>query len=125
MSQLTFAYSLIAIILGRLCISVDECIKACKVLMGSIFGSKAYYFPISRTGNVYAQYDSEKVKAAIEKVLRERNPPGDSFFDDEIERRCRVYVLIVLPLNNTNTSSRFVCCVPKDTTNAVRIRSYN
>ncbi|MCJ1383045.1 hypothetical protein MMC17_006158 [Xylographa soralifera] len=95
--------------LGRLGMSVDECIEKYKELMESIFGSKVHYLSINLSANVNARYDSNKVKAAIIQVLRQRNVPENSAFNDGKERRCRV----------------FVCCVAKDTGTAVRIRSYN
>ena len=81
--------------------SVDECIREYEELMPSIFGTKARRF-LSVAANVNAQYDSIKVKTAIDKVLREHGLPEDSVFNDGIERRCRVYVPIVMPMNHTD-----------------------
>lgn len=125
LSLFSFFHNLIAIMLGRLNMSVDECIKVYEELMRSIFGLKAHRLPISASANIKAQYDSKRVKTAIEKVLREHDLPEDSLLNDGTECRCRVYVPIVMPLNNTDPSSRFVCCVAKVTKNAALIRSYN
>ena len=73
---------------------------------------------------MHAQYDSTKAKEAIEKVLRERNLPEYSPFDDGTERRCRVYVRVAMPLNKIDPSSRTVCYEAKNTRDAKRIRSY-
>ena len=91
-SLLTHFRSLIAIMLGRLGMSVDECIEAYEDLMGSIFGAKAHW-PISASAKVNPQFDSQKVKTAIEKVLCQRDIAKDSLFNDGNERRCRVYVM--------------------------------
>ncbi|KAL8834089.1 MAG: hypothetical protein Q9170_003925 [Blastenia crenularia] len=100
---------LIAIMLGRLGMTVDECIKVYEELMGSIFGSKAHWMGVSAFANINAQYDSNKAKAAILRVLHEHGLSEETPFNDGTERRCRV----------------LVCCVAKETGTAVRIRSYN
>ena len=102
LSLLTFSHSLIAIMLGRLGMDVDECIKVYEKLMGSIFGTKAFRIRLSAPMNVNARYDSKKVKSAIEKVLSERRLSEDSDFNDKTERRYKVYVPIMMPLSNTD-----------------------
>ena len=102
LSLLTFFSSLIAIMLGRLNMDVNECIEVYKDLMGSIFGSKAHWLPITASANVTAQYDAKRVKAAIEEVLRKHNLPEDAVFNDGIERRCKVYVSMVLSPDSTD-----------------------
>ena len=86
-------YRLIAIMLGRLGMTIDECIQAYEELMGSIFGSKAHWSKLSMSANVNAQYDSKKVRTAIEKVLVERNISTDTLLNDGTARRCKMYVL--------------------------------
>ena len=93
--------------------SVDECIKVYEELMASIFGSKAHWLPISASANVNAQYDAKRVKAAIEKVLRDHDLPEDSVFNDGTERRCRVYVPIVMPLNKTDPQADLCVAWPR------------
>ena len=112
-SLFSFFRSLIAIMLGRLNMSVDECIKVYEELMGSIFGLKARWLPISASANIKAQYDSKGVKTAIEKVLREHDLPEDSLFNDGKECRCRVYVPIVMPLNNTDPQADLCVAWPR------------
>lgn len=111
LSLLTFFHSLIAIMLGRLNMSVDECIKVYEELMVSIFGSKSW--PFSASGHINPQYDAESLKAAIKKVLREHDLPEDSVFNDGTERRCRVYVPIVMPLNNTDPQADLCVAWPR------------
>ena len=113
LSLLTFFHSLIAIMLGRLNMSVDECIKEYEELMGSIFGSKAHLWPVSPFANVNAQYDAKRVKAAIEDLLRKHDLPENSVFNDGTERRCRVYVPIVMPLNNTDPQADLYVAWPR------------
>ena len=112
LSLFSFFRSLIAIMLGRLNMSVDECIKVYEELMGSIF-VKAHRLPISASANIKAQYDSKRVKTAIEKVLREHDLPEDSLLNDGTECRCRVYVPIVMPLNNTDPQADLCVAWPR------------
>ncbi|KAG8525642.1 uncharacterized protein KY384_000402 [Bacidia gigantensis] len=95
--------------LGRLKMNVEDCLKVYEDLMGTIFGTKAHYLPISASANVHARYDPKRVKQAIEEVLRKHGLPEDCPLHDELDQRCRV----------------FVCCVAKGTTTAERIRSYD
>lgn len=76
--------------LGRLGMSVDECIKVYEELMESIFGAKAHWMPISVSANINAKYDSQKVKKAIEDVLRQRDIPVDRLLNDGNSRSCKV-----------------------------------
>ena len=78
--------------LGRLGMSVDECIEAYEELMESIFGSKAHWKPVSRSANINATYDSQKIKQKIESVLRQRDIAPESLFNDGNRRNCRVSV---------------------------------
>ena len=90
---------------GRLGMSVDDCIEVYKELMPSIFGSKAHWLRMSAPGSINAQYDSKRVKAGIEKVLRERHPPlnEETLFNDGVERRCKVYVQLECLMNRTDS----------------------
>ena len=89
--------------LGRLEMSVDECIAVYEELMGSIFGKMAHWFPMSMSCHVNGRYDPQNVKSAIEKVLCKRSLPVDSVFNDGIERRCHVYVLVMMPSNSIDS----------------------
>ena len=78
--------------LGRLGMSVDECIQAYEELMESIFGSKAHWKSVSRSANINARYDSQKIKQKIESVLRQHDIAPESLFNDGNRRNCRVSV---------------------------------
>ena len=95
-SHLTVSYSIIAIMLGRLGMTVVECIEKYEELMGLVFGTKISWsfpgLPVSGLGNVVSQYDSGKVKSAIEEVLAERGFDKDSMLNDGTEHRCKVLV---------------------------------
>src|ERR1700742_2587430 len=65
-------HSLIAIMLGRLEMDVDECISAYNRLIKTVFEEKAHKTPISWFGRVQSRFDSGKLKTAIEEVVKTR-----------------------------------------------------
>ncbi|KAL5116347.1 hypothetical protein ACEQ8H_005695 [Pleosporales sp. CAS-2024a] len=99
---------LIAIMLGRLEMDVDECITAYSELMQTVFVEKVSRLPISLSGKVKARFDSKKLKGAVEAaVSRTKASPGEAFNDGK-DRGCRT----------------FVCATAKETAGITRLRSY-
>lgn len=84
------AARLIAIMLGRLEMDVDECISAYEDLMKNVFEEKSRRVPISWIGNTKAKFDSGKLKSAIEKVITSRGLHQADLFNDGTTRGCRV-----------------------------------
>lgn len=95
--------------LGRLEMDIDECIDAYCQLMKSIFSEKANNIPVDWAGNIQAQYDSKKLRAAIEEVVTRASASPQDLLNDGKTRRCRV----------------FVCAVAKETLQITRLRSYD
>ncbi len=83
-------YRLIAIMLGRLEMGVDECISAYSELMESVFGGKSSRLPMSWTGGTKAKFDSEKLKNAIEDVITHQDISKTDRLNDGQTRGCRV-----------------------------------
>jgi hypothetical protein len=87
--------SLIAIMLGRLRMNVDECIKDYKTMGGLIFGRPRLF---SMRGPLLAnrpKYNHEKLKEAVESIVNNRlaghgDHLGDHTFPSSQER-CRTY----------------------------------
>ncbi|TIA78959.1 hypothetical protein D6C76_03796 [Aureobasidium pullulans] len=100
---------LIAIMLGRLEMSVDECIKAYSGLIATVFGVQLSKIPITLKGNVKPRFDSAKLEAAIKQVISQSGLPENTMFDDGIERGCKT----------------FVCSIDRHTKAMVRLRSYS
>ncbi|KAJ5140986.1 hypothetical protein N7448_004394 [Penicillium atrosanguineum] len=100
---------LIAIMLGRLEMGIDECIAAYSELMHLIFGQKMNNLPVDWAGNIRAQYDSTKLKHAIEHVIESAGVAPDAPMNNGQTRRCRA----------------FVCTTSKDTLQIARLRSYD
>ena len=76
---------LIAIMLGRLEMDVDECIAAYTKLMKTVFEKKP-----SWTGNIKSQFDTAKLESAIKKVITSHGAKETDLFNDGVERGCRV-----------------------------------
>lgn len=95
--------------LGRLEMSVDDCIREYSQLMKSVFSEKANNLPFDWSGNIKAQFDSSKLKATIEDVIVRSGALPEDPMDNGARRRCRT----------------FVCTTAKETLQVVRLRSYD
>ncbi|KAJ6014335.1 Acyl transferase/acyl hydrolase/lysophospholipase [Penicillium herquei] len=95
--------------LGRLEMDVDECIGAYRELIESVFSEKARKIALDWSGNVKAQYDSQRLRAAIEQVITRSGASPSDLMNDGISRSCRV----------------FVCTTSKETLEVARLRSYD
>lgn len=95
--------------LGRLEMDVDECIATYIQLMESVFCDKINNLPVDWSGNIKAQYDSKRLKAAIETVIISAGASPNDAMDDGNPPRCRV----------------FVCTTAKDTLQITRLRTYH
>lgn len=86
---------LIAIMLGRLEMDVDECIAAYKTLMKTVFEKKRSLLSVGLTGNIKARFSSKALEKAIKSVIEARGMPVDAPFyvkvEDEQLRKCKVY----------------------------------
>jgi hypothetical protein len=82
--------SLIAIMLGRLEMSVDECISAYSTLMEAVFEKKSSRLPIDWSGRIGAQFDLTKLKEAIDKVIIDHGASRTDQFNDGNPRGCKV-----------------------------------
>ncbi|KAH8745706.1 kinase subdomain-containing protein, partial [Hyaloscypha sp. PMI_1271] len=99
---------LIAIMLGRLEMDVDECITAYSELAEAVFREKQSSFLFDVKGKAKARFDSAKLETAVRKVMQSSASEID-LFNDGMERGCRT----------------FVCTADRDTKNIVRLRSYS
>ncbi|KAI5252859.1 phospholipase, patatin family protein [Aureobasidium subglaciale] len=97
---------LIAVMLGRLEMSVDECIEAYIQLSEDVFHPKRR-IPFGIKGNVKERYDSETLELAVKQVLRDRNINEDALLQNEFGTKV------------------FVCCTSKETSETSLLRSWN
>ncbi|KAF2192161.1 kinase subdomain-containing protein, partial [Zopfia rhizophila CBS 207.26] len=99
---------LIAIMLGRLEMDVNECISAYSKLMKTVFEEKSSWLPVGWTGRTKAQFDSKRLKSAIEEVIGSKGASTADVFNNGKVRGCLT----------------FVCTVAKETAGITRLRSY-
>ncbi|KAI1390156.1 uncharacterized protein F4822DRAFT_225814 [Hypoxylon trugodes] len=100
---------LIAIMLGRLEMDVDECISVYSELMKYVFESRLSRFPLNFGGKTKPRFKSAKLESAIKAVINARGFNEKDHFNDEVDRKCRV----------------FVCTIAHETKEIVRLRSYS
>ncbi|ODM22497.1 hypothetical protein SI65_00085 [Aspergillus cristatus] len=97
---------LIAIMLGRLKMDVNECIDAYNTLATQAFTRKAY-LPITITGKVRERFESKQLEAALKKAIADRLHDQDALLKDP------------------DTSCRVVLCATRGgTSTTVTLRSY-
>jgi len=82
--------SLIAIMLGRLEMDVDECIDAYTELIKIVFQEKVHRTPLNWKGRVQARFSSTKLAAAINQVITSQGHSPIEKFNDGGVRGCRV-----------------------------------
>ncbi|KAJ5930429.1 FabD/lysophospholipase-like protein [Penicillium verhagenii] len=99
---------LIAIMLGRLEMDVDECIAAYIKLMKEIFGKPSKRGLSSIFGKIKPRFDAKKLESAINEVIQDCGAKPTDLFNDQVDRSCRV----------------FVCSITQETKDIVRLRSY-
>lgn len=83
---------LIAIMLGRLEMDVDECIEAYLELMQEVFekGSRRKILYGIIRNNIEGRFSAEVLEEAISKVIIRRGVKPTDLFNDGANRRCRV-----------------------------------
>lgn len=71
---------------------VDECIVAYNELMSDIFSIKRHKFPINWRGKVQPQFESGKLSAAIEKVIKNRGLSPEDTLNNGNADACKMFV---------------------------------
>lgn len=75
--------------LGRLEMSVDECIDAYNQLASNVFGSRAHNLLIDMKGKIQSKYSSKNLETSILRILHQRGLSKDTLLNDKIPRGCR------------------------------------
>ena len=103
---------LIAILLGRLKMDVDECITDYIKILRTDFNIDKKGYPINWKGNVKGRFDSNVLAEAFEDILKRKGLSSGAMLNDgEIRGNgdSKVYVNIVIFGNHwTNTPSRLL-----------------
>ncbi|MCJ1269239.1 hypothetical protein MMC22_009129 [Lobaria immixta] len=97
---------LIAIMLGRLKLSIDDCIDAYLSLSGRVFQKKRHR--VTTKGNIQGRFDSEELERAVKEVVIKQGLHKDALLKDASDNACKV----------------FVCATSKQTSETVCLTSY-
>ncbi|KAH8689905.1 acyl transferase/acyl hydrolase/lysophospholipase [Talaromyces proteolyticus] len=81
---------LIAIMLGRLKMSIDECIDAYLKLSDRIFQKKRHRLTIK--GKIQGRFDSEELERAVKEIITTQGLQEDTLLKDEPDAACKVFV---------------------------------
>lgn len=76
--------------LGRLKMSVADCIKAYLSLSDRVF-CRARHWVIVK-GKVQGRFDSKELARAVREVVKQQGLPEDALLKDASETSCRVYI---------------------------------
>lgn len=75
--------------LGRLEMSVDECITAYSDLAAAVFGERLSRIPVNIKGEVRPRFDSARLESAITKMVTQSGASEIDLLNDGTERGCR------------------------------------
>lgn len=75
--------------LGRLEMSVEECIDAYSKLAADVFGERLHHLPATFRGGVQSRFDSARLESAVRKVVVQGGASETALFNDGAERGCR------------------------------------
>lgn len=116
--------------LGRLEMTVDECVDAYTKMMKHVFEKKANRSFIGVLGGVKPRFSSKALGNAISQVLETCGIPIDEKFEDGTKSRCKVSVqqfhrcVIHHHATDLIPTSSFVCTKFQKTNTTTRLRSY-
>ncbi|KAK3167171.1 hypothetical protein OEA41_010297 [Lepraria neglecta] len=104
--HITNGYSLVAIMLGRLQMTIDDCIDAYISLSDRVFQKRRHRVTIK--GNVQGRFDSDELERAIKEIVVRQGLEEDALLKHSRDAKCKV----------------FVCATSKETGDTVRLTSY-
>ena len=83
-----YEVSLIAIMLGRLKMTVDECIGAYADLSDEVFQKKRHR--VNKRGGIQGRFDSSALERAVKKIVVSKGFDEDELLFDEQDSACKV-----------------------------------
>jgi patatin-like phospholipase/acyl hydrolase len=83
---------LIAIMLGRLRMTVDDCIDAYTSLSDKVFEKKSRRVTVK--GKLQGRFDTAELERAVKQILVDRSFDKDALLKDSPDAPCKVYVCI-------------------------------
>jgi hypothetical protein len=83
--------------LGRLRMSIDECIDAYLSLSDRIFQKKRHRATIK--GKIQGRFDSEELARAVKEVVKAQGLQEDMLLKDTLDDACKVWVGLIFSWN--------------------------
>jgi hypothetical protein len=80
---------LIAIMLGRLEMDVEECIATYSNFAEAVFGERLSSIPFNFKGGVKSRFDSAKLESAIQGIVKKSGVPEAELFNNGKEHGCK------------------------------------
>jgi hypothetical protein len=96
--------------LGRLRMSVEECITAYIQLSSRVF-QKKHALPVKISGKIKARYSSEELRRAIEDVVEANHLDKDTLLKDTSPQACKVFVAGRLCMCTDSATDSVQVCV--------------
>jgi hypothetical protein len=81
--------SLLAIMLGRLKMDIDECIAAYTDMSDRIFRKKHHRVRV-RTGEIQGRFDTEELERSIKEIIKNKGFEEDALLMDAPDAPCKV-----------------------------------
>lgn len=75
--------------LGRLKMSIPDCIDAYVLLSKSIFQKKRHRVTVK--GQIQGRFDHEELTRAVKLILTQQDLGEDALMKDAVDARCKVY----------------------------------
>ena len=94
--------------LGRLKMSIDECINAYLSLSDRVFQKKRHR--VSIRGNVQGRFDSEELARAVKEVVTAQGLQEDALLKDILDDVCKVWVSLILAWSVSYLSIQICVC---------------
>jgi hypothetical protein len=82
------SFSLIAVMLGRLRMSVADCITAYLSLSDRVFRKTRHRVTVN--GQVQGRFDAEELARAVREVVKQQDLPKNALLKDAPEAACKV-----------------------------------
>jgi len=80
--------------LGRLRMTVDECIDVYVLLLDRIFQKQRHLVTIK--GRVQGRFDSDELERAIKEIVARQGLAEDALLKDAPDTKCKVWVVVHL-----------------------------
>ena len=110
--------------LGRLRMTVDECIDAYVLLSDRIFQKQRHRVTIK--GQAQGRFNSGELEQAIKEIVARQGLAEEALLKDASDAKCKVWVAVYLceTMMGLTSYHRFVCATSSETGDTVRLSSY-